>query len=701
MSTIPAEPAAPDHPALDRLSRIAPTTPAGGTMRPMGNQPALDGVRAVSVMAVLLYHAGFGWMHGGFYGVEVFFVVSGFLITSLLLEERERNATTSLRGFWQRRARRLFPALATMLVLVGVWVALFGTAVQQSDLKRDYLPSIFYVANWAQILADVPYFGNVSPLRHVWSLAVEEQWYLLMPLVFVALLAWRTSHRRRAATLAGAAVAIIVLTWWAARAPELTADRANFLYLSTPTRASGLLLGAAAAFVWRPWRSAQAAEAKGGRALDALAVVTALVLLWSFFTGEVFARSTYRWHLPLVTISSLVLVLVVVHPASALARRAVSWRPLVEIGKRSYGLYLWSWPISVIVGAYTGSVTKFLWAMLLTAVVSEACYRFVETPVRKGALGRWWHAARTRDWRIVSIAGAVTVVALVLPLVAFYAAADDTSIAEDTSTEVVFEAPVTTVASSVDAVAGSAAVTSTAPAVTAPAVTAPQAALPRRVVVVGDSQAHSLAINLPDGIESTFAISDGSVDGCSVYDSGRAVSARGFERSFVNCTSWADQWSDAAADGRAEIALVVLGAWDVFDVEQDGQTLGFATAANDERFLAGVRRGVDALAAQGTHVALLEIACMRPQDVEGAGVPALPERGDDQRVAHLNALLRQVAAADPERVTFVEGPDAWCADEAIATDLGYRWDGVHMYKPGAKLTYETIAPALLDVPVPA
>jgi hypothetical protein len=146
---------------------------------------------------------------------------------------------------------------------------------------------------------------------------------------------------------------------------------------------------------------------------------------------------------------------------------------------------------------------------------------------------------------------------------------------------------------------------------------------------------------------------------------------------------------------------VVLGAWDVFDVEQDGQTLAFATSANDKRFLVGVRNGVDALAAQGAHVALLEIACMRPQDVEGAGVPALPERGDDQRVAHLNDLLRQVAAADPERVTFVEGPDAWCADEAIAADLGYRWDGVHMYKPGAKLTYETIAPALLDIPVPA
>jgi hypothetical protein len=141
---------------------------------------------------------------------------------------------------------------------------------------------------------------------------------------------------------------------------------------------------------------------------------------------------------------------------------------------------------------------------------------------------------------------------------------------------------------------------------------------------------------------------------------------------------------------------VVLGAWDVFDLETgDGDVLVFGTADWDAYVTARLQAGVDALAGAGARVALLEVPCMRPQDVDGAGVPALPERGDDARVAHFNELLRGVATRDPERVTFVEGPDEWCADDSIATDLGMRWDGVHVYAPGAALIYDTIAPALL------
>ena len=137
----------------------------------------------------------------------------------------------------------------------------------------------------------------------------------------------------------------------------------------------------------------------------------------------------------------------------------------------------------------------------------------------------------------------------------------------------------------------------------------------------------------------------------------------------------------------------MLGAWDVFDVEVDGQMITFNTPAADQRFIDSLGLGVAALRAAGAKVALLEVPCMRPKDVKGAGVPALPERGDDARVAHLNHLLRQVAAADPTNVLFVSGPPEWCNDPAISSDLGYRWDGVHVYKPGAKLIYEAIAPA--------
>lgn len=219
------------------------------------------------------------------------------------------------------------------------------------------------------------------------------------------------------------------------------------------------------------------------------------------------------------------------------------------------------------------------------------------------------------------------------------------------------------------------------------------------MVIVGDSQAHALAINLPSGIESAFTIADGSVEGCSVYVDGKVRSQRtSFNRSFADCGGWADKWAAAANKGKAQIALVVLGAWDVFDVEVGSQLIAFNTPAADKRFTDALEQGVAALRTSGAKVALLEVPCMRPKDVKGAGVPALPERGDDARVAHLNLLLKQVAAKDPANVSFVSGPTEWCNDPSISTDLGYRWDGVHVYKPGAKLIYETIAPTLLAIP---
>jgi peptidoglycan/LPS O-acetylase OafA/YrhL len=727
----------------------------------MGYQPSLDGVRAISVVAVLLYHAGFSWLHGGFLGVEVFFVVSGFLITSLLLDERERHGRVSLGQFWIRRARRLLPALVLVLVAVGVYAALWGSAQMQSDLRRDYPWSILYAANWGQIVGGAQYFGNLSPLRHLWSLAVEEQWYVVWPLLFLGLAALARSLRVRAAIVGAAALGVIVLTWWLARAPQLTDDRVNLLYLSTFTRASGLLLGAAAAFVWRPWRSARpqpsaragldpdaggaaplppVGPTRVGWAVDLAAVVAVAVLLWSFVAATLTDRALYRWQLPVVSVASLVLVLAVVHPSSRLARPVFALRPLVEIGKRSYGLYLWSWPVSVVCEAYAGEWAPFVLAMAITVVLSELSYRFVETPIRHGALGRWFAGVRSTHWRTTTLAGGVAVAALVVPLGAFFASAEhvdpaaggadavfvlDTAALADTGLAAgaapASSTPVTSATGPVatqatpppspapEPLLGSAIGSSTDPAVastvaetvpvsSAPPVTAP--VLPRRVVVVGDSMANSLAINLPDGIESAFGIANGSVEGCSVYTDGNVRSARSFSRSFVNCEGWTDRWARAARESEAELALVVLGAWDVFDVEVDGTLVPFASPEGDARFLTGLQQGIDALVAEGAHVGLLEIACMRPQDVKGAGVPALPERGDDARVAHLNDLMRELAAQQPEHVTFVPGPVQWCTDEAVSSDLGYRWDGVHVYKPGANLIYTTIAPTLLRIPLP-
>ena len=385
-------------------------------------------------------------------------------------------------------------------------------------------------------------------------------------------------------------------------------DRINFMYLSTVTRASGLVLGAAAAFVWRPWRSPAAARSQGGWLLDGLGLLAVAMLGCIAAVATLTDGYVYQWLLALVTVLSLVAVLVAVHPAATWYRAILSWPPLVEIGKRSYGIYLWHWPIFVFADAYSGSVTRVVAALAVTAVVSELCYRFVEMPVRRGELGRWWRSAGER--RLVPLIGRPRPCCRHRRLLLVGRSvrprrwrrrrrvrgdgrqrpADDHRRAAAACRRRC------------------------------------RASGPRSVVVVGDSQAHALAINLPDGIDDTLDVTDGSVEGCSVYDEGTLQTERdGYILSFGRCDGWQDEWADAADDAEAEVALVVLGAWDVFDFElDDGTELEFGTSEWDTYVTEDLQSGIDTLAAAGTRVALLEVPCMRPQDVEGAACRRFP-----------------------------------------------------------------------------
>ena len=683
----------------------------------MGYQPGLDGLRAISVIAVIIYHAGFGWMSGGFLGVEVFFVVSGYLITGLLIDERERSGTVSLKGFWTRRARRLFPALAVVLVAVTLWALLAGSAEQAAQVKRDLPWAIGYLANWGQIVGGVPYFAAVDPplLRHLWSLAVEEQWYVLWPFAFIALSRAGMTLRRRVSIVAVAVVAAWMLTWWVHRdAPKLFLgwDPTNAAYLSTPTRASGLLLGALAAFVWRPWRDPQALS-RASRPLDVTAGLAVGVLVSVFIGAHLTEGYMYPWVMGLTSLASVVAIAVVVHPGAVGARWIFGSSWLTAIGRRSYGLYLWHWPIFVIAGATDGSWWRFVGGSLVTVIIAEASFRLIETPVRHGALGRWWSAREGRSVRWVAVGGSLSAVVVLTVAVAsvdefdiavggedveFSLSASEllattsTTRATSTSTTVVAEPTESTVATSSTTTTSTSTTTTTLPV------------LPRSISIVGDSTAISFGVNLPSGLDETFAFSGaGGVVGCSIWDAGTMVSSRGTRRNFAPCSGWQDTWS-TASDGY-DVALVIIGAWDVYDMANiDGSDAEpevitpFGSELWDATFVSNMTSGVAALRSVGAQVAVLEVPCMRPQEVAGQGFPPTPERGDDDRVAHVNALLRSVADAD-DHVHFITGPVEWCTDEAIATDLGYRWDGVHVYKPGANLILETIAGELLRIPV--
>jgi peptidoglycan/LPS O-acetylase OafA/YrhL len=387
--------------------------------------PGLDGLRAVAVVAVMAYHANHDWLGGGFLGVEVFFVISGYLITLLLIAEHERSGHVRLGRFWLRRARRLLPALAVMLAGLAVYVALFFRRAQ-GRVRGDLLAGMGYVSNWYQIWVGQGYTQSeaFAPLRHLWSLAVEEQFYLVWPLVMVVILRrGRDRLPNVAAVLVGVSVAITVAIavlyapgdvaatcaegshgYWTVAGRCVSVNDA--LYLSTVTRAGGLMLGAAFAMVWRPLALMRGPMRHRGRQLDAVAVVGLAALAWLTWhtqlstvgtkLGSRFDPWLYRGGFLLVGVATLLVIAAVTHQRSVMG--AALGNPLLRwIGTRSYGLYLFHWPIYQIIRKEAGiglTGSQFVAAMALTLPVTEASYRFVELPVRQGRFGAWVGRAR-------------------------------------------------------------------------------------------------------------------------------------------------------------------------------------------------------------------------------------------------------------------------------------------------------------------
>ena len=657
----------------------------------MGYVPSLDGIRTFSLIAVMLYHANIAWLPGGFLGVEVFFVVSGFLITSLLIHEYEASQRIDLKQFWIRRARRLLPAFFVMLCATAVCVAFYATDLAP-DFRRDVLPSLGYFSNWWQIFAvDTPYFAasSLPVLRHLWSLAVEEQWYLVWPLLFTFIFGakWMRPKISGALLIVGSG-AIMAAT--ALRFVQDDETRTNFLYLSTLTRSSGLLLGAAVAMLWRPWRKTPTRFVLARSLVaDALAIASIVVIGVLMATVHVADARLYRGGLAATTIASAVVVAVVMRPNGVFVQKLFSQELFVEIGRRSYGLYLWHWPIFVVAHA-RDSGNRLAVAIAVTVIINEFVYQYVEIPTRQGALGNWWHnrpQLSAMHRRLPVFVAAVVVASLGVTGVKVVGI-EARDLAIDTSpANVIFSVP-----------------TTVAPASSLPAAsttTTTIAKLPRKLLIVGDSQAHSLVINKPSGMEKTFVVADGSIDGCGIYDRGVGVGGTNgnFRRNFANCVGFEKSWAKSATKARADVALVVIGAWEVLDLKINSFTFAFNTAPADTLFRTQMQRGIDALRATGATVALLEVACMRPVESKGGPVPALPQRGDDARTGHLNDLLREIAAPEDDGVYFISGPKEWCSDPTISTSLSYRWDGVHAYKPGAKLVFETIATTVLKLPV--
>jgi peptidoglycan/LPS O-acetylase OafA/YrhL len=368
-----------------------------------GNQrylPGLDGLRALAVGAVIACHVG--WAPGGLLGVGVFFTLSGYLITDLLLGQYEETGRLQLADFWLRRARRLLPALFVMLAVVVAWVTLLDRSLLPA-LRGMVVASAFYVSNWWLIAQHSSYFalfGPPSPVGHLWSLAVEEQFYLVWPVVLwigLRCSRGRTGSRERLAVVSLLLAAASVVAMAVLYRPGYDPTR---VYEGTDTRAFALLIGAALAFVW-PSRRRRAEVASSVRwVLDgagAAGLAVFALLVWR--TGE-YSPFLYPTGMVLLSLGTALMVAAAASPASRFGQM-LGWRPLRYLGVRSYGIYLWHFPVIVLTTPADGQDTlpRAIFQVAASIGCAAASWRYLEEPIRRGALPRWWAQIRGSRWR--------------------------------------------------------------------------------------------------------------------------------------------------------------------------------------------------------------------------------------------------------------------------------------------------------------
>lgn len=665
------------------------TSRAGLRRRRLGHQPALDGLRGVAVGAVMIFHGGFSWMPGGFLGVDLFFVLSGFLITTLLLEEWGATGTICLRRFWARRARRLLPALALLLAAVSVYGATWAPPVTRPGLRWDGLASLFYVANWRFVLAHQPYFATFatpSPLRHLWSLAVEEQWYLVWPPVLVGLLA---AARRRLPPLRKLDLLLVVLGAAALtsagqmlRLDLLThgAADAGRSYYGTDTHVQVLLVGAFLAVARLRWppegRASHRAVRRAG--LAGATVCGAMIFLAS---GS--DRWLYRGGFLLFACAGAAVIATSVLPGGSEVRRVLSLSPLRAVGRVSYGLYLWHWPVDVALNpsrVHLGVWPLFLVRTLVAATIAVASYHLVELPIR------------TQRVRIQRPLRAVAVVGVLLAglLVVLPSMGPGTSLAQDAAS-----VPVTVPTASAPPVgASSPPSTATGLAGKPKATLAPvPAGRPIRVLVVGDSVGQSLTRYVVPPPSLRFA--NASIEGCGITFGAAIVN--GYPIYDVSqCPQQGQQraWLAGLAT-HPDVVIMSFGTWEVFDQEYAGRAYRVYTQAYRQLLLHQLHADLVFIVAHDptARVALLDVPCYREANYDLGG--ASSARNNPRRVAWVNGVFAAFARANPGRVTMIPISQWVCPGGHFLTQrdgIVLRPDGVHYDPQSAALTWTWLAP---------
>jgi len=361
---------------------------------------SVDGLRAVAVIAVLLYHLGIDWIPGGFLGVDLFFVISGYVITGLILDSIEKSGGLDLRAFYLSRIRRLVPALIAMVVLTTIYIGVYAP-----ETARRFLGDLPYVftgtMNWALVNREQDYFESVGRpplLQHTWSLAVEAQFYLIWPLVLLFVLRYFGKKNISFVALAIALASGIALFLYSVQI-DIRDSAVSHVYFGTDTHSIGLFLGAALAVSWKPQNLTKDISKRAQDFVDLIGVFGFLGLLSAFLFINESDPTLYRIAFPLTALFGCATLVSVIHPASRFAP-ILSTRPALWIGERSYGIYLWHWIVFQLTRPSIDLVGDD-WALyslrvLIVFALADISYRYIETPVRRGYFELWFRGMKYR-----------------------------------------------------------------------------------------------------------------------------------------------------------------------------------------------------------------------------------------------------------------------------------------------------------------
>jgi peptidoglycan/LPS O-acetylase OafA/YrhL len=652
-------------------------------------QPALDGIRAVAVAAVLAFHGGVAFLPGGFLGVDAFFVLSGFLITSLLLAELASTGTIGLLDFWARRARRLLPALLVVVAVVATTARWLVPAAELGTLRGDALSSLAYVANWRMIWHGNDYFAltsTPSALQHTWSLGIEEQFYLCWPLVLVVL---------AAAIGRGRMAAAVIVTSLVAAAASIAAAAALFdprdsarAYFGTDTRAQSLLIGCAAAALIAlapdsPRRQAGATI----RLTAAIFAVGGIGWLWGHAHGG--DSWLYRGGLTAEALAvAVVIAHVVLDPHAPLAR-ALAWVPAVWLGRISYGVYLWHWPLFQLLSAgRTGLRGPALLGLRcgVTIAVAATSYALIEQPIRAGR----WRPVRPPVFR-ARVARQTAPVRGRRALTARARAGLGTAV----------------LVCAIGLYAVAATVTGPAPrgkpVIAAPAAGAREAAqhspmrrpgrrpgTEPRVVFLGDSVSWTLGTYLPP--HPGLSVTVRAIQGCGIARLPDVIQLGKPHTNYPACPTWDDRWRRAIRADDPDVAVILLDRWELMDRKVDGAYRHVGDPVYDAYLTRELELAESIAASRGARVVLLTAPYThRAERPDGS----IYDEDRPERVDAWNRLLRATAAKDPRHRRVIDLNARVCPDGRFTWSidgLRVRSDGLHFTPEGVQ---RRIAPWLL------